>query len=138
PLTLGDVVTGESPYTDLMASVTTPLRFLFNNPYAAIRLDSVTVTIAASPRRAEWTLHSARVLDAAVRPGGSLRIECDVDRWHGESSRLTMRIPVPEQVPDGRLILWVGGGSELTRYEATRLPGRYRPASLEDAWRRLA
>ena len=26
---------------------------------------------------------------------------------------------------------------ELSRYEAQRLPGRYRPASLDEAWRRL-
>jgi hypothetical protein len=34
-------------------------------------------------------------------------------------------------------VLWLGGGPELSRYEASRLPGRYRPTSLEDAWRRI-
>jgi hypothetical protein len=32
----------------------------------------------------------------------------------------------------------VGGGAELSRFEATRFPARYRPTSLDDAWRRLA
>ncbi len=35
-------------------------------------------------------------------------------------------------------MLWVGGGAELSRYEAKELPGRYRPTSLPDAWRRLS
>src|SRR5206468_10671144 len=105
--------------------------------YEALRLDSVTVAVTATPRRVEWTLHSARVLEAAVRPGGTLRLECEVERWHGERSRVSLTVPVPEEIPDGRCVLWVGGGSELSRYEATRLPGRYRPMSLDDAWRRL-
>src|SRR5438105_15351643 len=47
-------------------------------------------------------------------------------------------LEVPEELPDGRYVLWIGGGGELMRYEAQRLPGEYRPVSLEDAWRRLA
>jgi hypothetical protein len=46
-------------------------------------------------------------------------------------------VHVPEEVPPGRYILWIGGGAELARYEAARLPGRYRPTSLDEAWRRL-
>ncbi|MEK7330705.1 MAG: hypothetical protein AAB113_07870, partial [Candidatus Eisenbacteria bacterium] len=136
-LMLSDVVAGDSPPAELMNAVAAPLRFLFNNPYAALKLDSVTVAIEAAPTREQWTLRSARVLDAAVRPGGSLRIECEVERWHGGRSRVAMSVTVPEEAPDGRYVLWLGGGPELSRYEALRLPGRYRPTSLEDAWRRI-
>jgi hypothetical protein len=137
-LTLSDVVSGEAPVTELVTAVTAPLRFLFNNPYAALKLDSVTVAIECTPTREQWTLRSARVLDAAVRPGTSLRVECEVERWHGERSRVALSVSVPEELPDGRYVLWLGGAPELSRYEASRLPGRYRPTSLEDAWRRLA
>src|SRR5258705_2010458 len=101
-----------------MAAAAAPLRFLFNNPYAALKLDSIDVAIDASPAREQWTLRSARVLDAAVRPGGTLRIECDVERWHGGHTLVPIRVPVPEEVPDGRYVLWLGGGPELSRYEA--------------------
>ncbi len=50
---------------------------------------------------------------------------------------MALAVAVPEEVPDGRYVLWLGGGPELSRYEASRLPGRYRPTSLDDAWRRL-
>jgi hypothetical protein len=136
-LTLSDAAAGDSPAAELMNAVAAPLRFLFNNPYAVLKLDSVTIAIEASPTREQWMLRSARVLDAAVRPGGSLRVECEVERWHGGRSRVAMSVAVPEEVPDGRYVLWLGGGPELSRYEALRLPGRYRPTSLEDAWRRL-
>ena len=89
------------------------------------------------PGREQWTLRSARVLDAAVRPGGragalrdrALARRARDARVRGEGARGTARRPLP---------LWLGGGAELARYEASHLPGRYRPTSLDDAWRRLA
>ncbi len=138
PLTLSDVVAGDAPAGEVLGAVAAPLRFLFNNPFDPLRLDSVAVAIEAAPGRESWTLRSARLLDAAVRPGGTVRVECEVERWHGGRTTVPVAIRVPEEAPDGRYVLWLGGGPELSRYEATRLPGRYRPTSLEDAWRRLA
>lgn len=137
-LTLGDVIAGDAPAGDLTAALAAPLRFLFNNPFGALKLDSVAVVVEAVPGREQWTLRSARLLEAAVRPGGTVRVECAVERWRGDRTTLPLSITVPEEVPDGRYVLWLGGGPELSRYEASRLPGRYRPTSLEDAWRRLA
>lgn len=137
PLVLGDMAAGESPPGELANAIAAPLRFLFNNPFATLKLDSVSVAIEAIPAREQWTLRSARVLDAAVRPGGALRVECEVERWHGGRTRVPLSVPVPEEAPDGRYVLWLGGGAELSRYEASRLPGRYRPTSLDDAWRRI-
>ena len=37
-----------------------------------------------------------------------------------------------------RYRVWVGGGTELNRLDAARAPARYRPTSLDDAWRRFA
>ena len=137
PLTLGDVIATDTPAVELATAVTAPLRFLFNNPFGALKLDSVAVAIDAAPGRDQWTLRSARLLDAAVRPGGTVRVECEVERWHAGRTRLPLTVTVPEEAPDGRYVLWLGGGPELSRYEAQRLPGRYRPTSLEDAWHRL-
>ena len=138
PLTIGDVVAGDTPATELAAAVTAPLRFLYNNPFDRLDLDSVAVAIETVPGREQWILRSARLLDAAVRPGGTVRVECDLERWHGERTTVPLAITMPEEAPDGRYVLWLGGGPELSRYEASRLPGRYRPTSLDDAWRRLA
>ncbi|MGH7730956.1 MAG: SpoIVB peptidase S55 domain-containing protein [Candidatus Eiseniibacteriota bacterium] len=137
-LTLGDVIASDAPAGELAGALAAPLRFLFNNPFGALRLDSVAVAIEAVAERTQWTLRSARLLDTTVRPGGTVRVECDVERWHGGRTRIPLVVAVPEEVPDGRYVLWLGGGPELSRYEAQRLPGRYRPTSLEEAWRRLA
>jgi hypothetical protein len=138
PLTLNDVLAGDTPQSELAAAIAGPLRFLYLNPYAPLKLDSLAITIDVAPEREQWTLRSARVLDAAVRPGQRLRIECQLERWRGERTTVPIEVTVPEEAPEGRYVLWLGGGPELSRYEAGRLPGRYRPTSLPDAWKRLA
>jgi hypothetical protein len=138
PLVLRDQAAGDAPVADVAGALAAPLRFLFNNPFERLALDSIRVTLAIAPGREQWTLRGARILDAAVRPGGRVRVRCDLERWHGEHEAKDLALTMPEEAPDGRYVLWLGGGAELSRYEATRLPGRYRPTSLDDAWRRLA
>jgi hypothetical protein len=47
-------------------------------------------------------------------------------------------LTVPDDQPDGRLVLAVGGGAELDRQEAARLPGRHRAVSLASLLERLS
>ena len=138
PLELHDVGTGESALTDLTSGLSGPLRYLFNNPYRRLSLDSLSIDIDVRPGREQWTLRGARLLEAAVRPGGRARVRCELERWRGVNDVRTLEIPIPEELPPGRYVLWLGGGGELTRFEAQRSPAHFRPTSLEDAWRRLA
>jgi len=136
-LVLAETTSGDTPTGDFANGVSGPLAFLFNNPYARLVLDSVEVAVRVQSGREQWTLRGARLLDAAVRPGGRARLECRLERWHGAQETRVLEIAVPEEMPDGRYGLWVGGGPEFSRFESTRLPGRYRPTSLEDAWQRF-
>jgi hypothetical protein len=136
-LVLRDLTAGESPTGEAAGAINGPLAFLFGNPFERLRLDSIEVAIQVSPGRRLSSLRSARLLDAAVRPGGRARVECQVERWRGPTETRVIEVPVAAELPDGRYGLWVGGGAELSRYEATRFPARYRPTSLDDAWRRL-
>ncbi len=138
PLKFADVVAGETPVGELGAALAGPLRFLFNNPFQRLALDSMSVALEVVPGREQWALRGARVLDSAVRPGGRVRVRCDLERWRGGRETHELSLAVPAEAPDGRYVMWLGGGTELARYEASRLPARYRPISLDDAWRRLA
>ena len=137
PLVLQDETAGESPTGEAASAINGPLAFLFGNPFERLRLDSIEVAIHVSTGRRLWALRSARLLDVAVRPGGRARVECCIERWRGPTERRLIEVPVAAELPDGRYALWVGGGAELSRFEATRFPARYRPTSLDDAWRRL-
>jgi hypothetical protein len=138
PLVLTDVAAGDTPAGDLANAVSGPLAFLFANPFAPLALDSVDLAVRATPGRAQWTLRRARLLGAAARPGGTVRVACDLERWRGGAETRVLEVRVPEELAAGTYRVWVGGGTELTRVEAARAPARYRPTSLDDAWRRFA
>jgi hypothetical protein len=137
PLDIHDVSAGETALNDLVTGVGLPLRYLFNNPYRRLALDSISVAIEVRPERDQWTLRAARLENIAVRPGGIARVRCELERWRGGRDIRTIELPIPEEMPPGRYTVWVGGGGELTRFEAQRSPAHFRPTSLEDAWRRL-
>ena len=84
------------------------------------------------------TLRNARLLSPSVRPGGTARIAIEFERWRGGRETRTVEVEVPEDLPEGRYPLYLGGGLEADRFLATRLPARFRPVSFEDAWQRLA
>ncbi len=138
PLRLADIASGDAPLGEMAAGIAAPLRFLLGNPFERCVLDSVRARIEILPRRSQWTLRSARLQAASVRPGGSARARCEIESWRGERREVEIALAVPEELPDGAYVLHFGGGDELSRYEAQRLPSRYRPTSLDDAWRRLA
>ena len=137
PLVMHDVAVGEAPVSDFTNAVSGPLRFLFNNPFERLALDSVSVRARVEPGRELWTLRTVRTTAASVRPGGTLNAVCEIESWRGGMVKRAFSVPVPEELPDGRYLMYIGGGAEFTRYEASKLPARYRPTSLDDAWRRF-
>ena len=137
PLTLSDVAAGDSPPREMAAGLVSPLAFLFGNPFQSLALDSIAVDVEVDPGRERWTLRAAQVLDPAVRPGGEVRVRCELEPWRGGREVRVLTLRVPEEAPEGRYRLWLGGGAELTRYEAQHAPGHFRPTSFDDAWSRL-
>jgi hypothetical protein len=136
-LSIGDMVAGENPTGDVMGAISGPLRFLAGNPYARCRFDSLRIGLRAVPGRSQWTLRGARLGAATVRPGGTLRVSAEIERWRGERRTVVLDVRVPEEFPEGRYSLWLGGGAEYDRSLAQRLPWRFRPVSLAEAWQRL-
>jgi hypothetical protein len=136
-LKLADVAAGEGPLSDVASTVGAPVRFLAGNPFQRFHADSIVVVLETAPGREQSQLRSATLAGASVRPGGVAHVKVQIDRWRGARSTLTLDVPVPEELPDGRYLLEVAGGPEFDRFVATRLPARFRAVSLEDAWQRL-
>ena len=93
PLRLSDMVVSETPVGDLQAGLVAPLRFLYNNPFSRLELDSVAVRVETEGIRKVWSLRSARVLEPIVRPGGTVQVSCELERWRGGFDRRA-RLPV--------------------------------------------
>ena len=137
PLVIQDLASGEAAFGGLLTAIAGPLRFLMNNPFERLTLDSVTVTAEVRPTRDQWTLRSARLASRSVRPGGRATVVCELQHWRGERVTRSLSLTIPEEAPPGRYAVWVGGGAELNRFESIRTPAAFRPTSLEEAWRRL-
>jgi len=137
PLVLHDLAAGDGAFGGLLGAIANPLRFLMNNPFERLTLDSVNVDVEVRPTREEWTLRGARLVSRSVRPGGRAVVVCDLQHWRGEHVLKSVTLDVPEEAPPGRYSVWIGGGAELTRFEALRTPAKFRPTSIDDAWRRL-
>ncbi len=136
-LHLADVAAGEGPVNDVAATVGAPVRFLTSNPFRRFRADSIVVVLDTEPGREQSTLRSATLATSSVRPGGIAHISAQIERWRGSRSTVALEVPVPEELPDGRYVINLGGGLEFDRFVAMRLPARFRAVSLEDAWQRL-
>jgi hypothetical protein len=136
-LRLADVAAGESPVAEVAATVGAPVRYLTSNPYRRFRADSIVVELETQPGRAQLMLRSAALVATSVRPGGVAHVRAQLERWRGARQTVSLDVPVPEELPDGRYLLELGGGAEVDHFMASRLPARFRAVSLEDAWERL-
>ena len=137
-LRVSDVSAAESPLNDVAGDLGAPVRFLFANPFARFHADSISIELETHAGRALATLRSASLVASRVRPGSVAHVRAELERWRGARETVTLDVPVPEELPDGRYLLHVGGGAEADRFTAARLPGRFRVVSLQDAWDRLA
>ncbi len=136
-LEVSDIAAGESPLNDVAATLGAPVRFLIGNPYRRFRPDSIVVELDTQPGRLQSSLRSATLVRPSVRPGGVAVVRAQLERWRGVRETVTLEVPVPEELPDGRYLLELAGGTEFDRFLAARLPSRFRAVSLEDAWQRL-
>jgi SpoIVB peptidase S55 len=137
-LRLADVCAGEAPLNDLVSSIANPVRFLATNPYTRFHADSLVIELETRAGRTQSALRAATLVASRVRPGGVAHVRAELERWRGARETVTLDVPVPEELPDGRYVLHVAGGLEADRFTAARLPSRFRPISLDDAWERLA
>ena len=120
---LSDVASGEAPAQETANAVGAPLRFLFNNPYERLTLDSVRVEIEIAPAASSGRARSARALTPAARPGQTVRVRCEVERWRGGKNTVTSRSSSPKKLKTGKYLLWIGGGASSRATKPRVCPG---------------
>jgi hypothetical protein len=136
PMLLEDTAAG--PLQAAATQLSAPLGLLLDNPFAPFDAESLALDIAlvAGPSRAQvW---AARVEPTVARPGQPIRVIATLQDYRGARRDVTVPLVVPEDATDGRLVVAVGGGVELDRQEAERLPGRHRAVSLASLLERLS
>jgi hypothetical protein len=136
PLRMEDVASG--PVTNAVNGLQGPLALLLNNPFAPYMADSLALDIDVTPGTRRAQVYAATIEPRVVRPGDTARVTAEVRDYRGDTRNITLAVRVPENQAEGRLVVAVGGGLELDRQEAPRLPGRHRAQTLPELIARLA
>jgi hypothetical protein len=136
PLELSDTASG--PLQSAAGSLAAPLALLLDNPFAPFDADSIRLDVDIVSGASRAQVWAARVEPSVVRPGETVDVIATLQDLRGRQRDVRIALRVPEDQPDGRLVLAVGGGDALDRQEAPRLPGRHRAVSLPTLLDRLA
>ncbi len=136
PLVLEDTAGG--PINAASTALAAPLRLLLDNPFAPLTADSVGLDLTVWPGMAQGHVEALRLASTIVRPGQGVTVVATVRDRRGGEREIAFTLPVPNDQPDGRLVVAVGGGGELDRQEAARMPARHRAATLDALIARLA
>lgn len=84
--------------------------FLTGNPLERVEIERVDVTLTQTEKERTATLVGAHAERTVVRPGDTVRLNLDFRSYQGETTRRTVEVEVPEEMPAGRLSMLVGDG----------------------------
>lgn len=135
-LEIADVSTSNGAFP-VFAALAAPVNALLNNAWSPVDLERLDVDLDVTPRLEEARVSAVRLERPRVRPGENVRVEVDLASYRGPVETLTLEYLVPKNTPPGTLGLFVGGGAEWARFDATQAPGRYRANSVEELLHRL-
>jgi hypothetical protein len=130
-VTAGNIAGAGSLYASIMS-------LLLDNPFAPLSADSLALDIELRPGIARTQVQSVRVEPRVVRPGDPVHVTAELRDYRGATHFEHFDLVVPLNAPEGRAAIAIGGGPELDKQEASRLPGRFRVNSLADLYARIA
>ncbi len=76
-------------------------------------------------------IESVSAEKAVYAPGDTVLLRIGLRDWQGEEHERDVSLVLPEDVPDGPVVVRVGGAAEFHEWDAERLGGGLRPRSWE-------
>lgn len=108
-------------------------QYLISNEFRSADIKSVKIRMSHDDQ-----LRVSRVTDATIRmpadgeinPGDDIVVTATLKPFRGESFVETFTMKVPNEIPNGRSFLFIGGGGEMNRLEFSAVPPD--PQSLDE------
>ena len=125
-LRLRNIYTGAMPQAILSKELGEIIALLQQNKLEGASLQRLSLNISVENRRRRALISSARAGKQIVRPGEEVPVTVFLEPYRGEERTLSITIRVPDDAPEGRLVLQISDAAFSTKWEQNRAPHRFK------------
>jgi hypothetical protein len=129
-LRLQNLYSGHQAVYHTCLRLLSPLYAIVQNPFKKVRIEDVRFDIEVQERiRSAW-INGVRVDKKTVRPGEEVQATVTLEQYLGQCFSRKISLKIPEDVPEGKILLWVGDAQTHKAWEQKRAPDKYLPKNL--------
>jgi hypothetical protein len=136
-LAVENVYASGSVLGDVTEGVLFPLQVLANNNIARPEVNGVDVSLVAEDGRRAVRIERIRIERGEVRPGEEVRGAVTFRHYQGETEERPVALSLPDDVPEGRLLLRVCDAPSSEDWDSKRAPNRFAAKTIDDLVRIL-
>ena len=125
-LRVRNIYTGAMPQAILSKELGEIVALLQQNKLEEASLQGLSLNISVENRRRRARISSARAGKQIVRPGEEVPVTVFLEPYRGEERTLSTTIRVPDDAPEGRLVLQISDAAFSTKWEQNRAPHRFK------------
>jgi hypothetical protein len=122
-----NVYSGSEAFFETTVGAVTPLFTLANNQFERSKVESIDFDVTVEERQRSARIDEIAVDRTVVRPGDEITGRILLPPFQGEQEEVQSTVQIPEGVPDGQLLLYVGSESSAQALEMSRAPGKFIP-----------
>jgi hypothetical protein len=125
-LEVKNLFAGAMPQAILAKELGEIVGLLLRNDLEEVSLRGFSLDISVENRRRTARISSARADKKTVRPGEEVQVTVFLEPYRGEEQTLRATIRVPDDAPQGRLVLRISDATASILWEQKRAPHRFR------------
>ena len=124
---------GPSAAGDALGLILSTVGYLLQNDLEPLEVEDVEVDLVQHPRPRTAALVGAHAERSVVRPGQTVTLNLDLLPYRDAPFRRSVRVQIPEDVPEGRYFFFVGDGASIDAARLTLEPAE--PIRIRQALR---
>ena len=139
PVTIEEVYGGPQAPAGAAGALVMPLGHLLHNPFKPVSVKSVRIATTIIPGDPRALIRYAETDKEEYHPGDDVDVALTLQPWRKEITVRHFKVKLPDDLPEGNLMLMVCDASTDSRMESMEKPHLFRPrdvASTLDFFRR--